>query len=110
MMKEFEDAFEAAHKKKPFSTKKGVYFTSLEAARNFLTPKRMEILHVVREKNPHSLYELAKWTRRGFSSVLRDVEMLAKHGLIKLNKPAKSPRKIVFPEVEYDAISLWIGV
>ena len=108
--KEFEEAYESARKKTPFSPKKGVYFTSLEAARNFLTPKRIELLHVIKKRNPHSLYELAKWSGRGFSSVLRDVEMLAKHGLIKLTKPAHSARKIVHPEVEYDAISLWIGV
>lgn len=109
-MKEFEEAFEAAQKKSAYTPQKGVHFTSLEAARNFLTPKRLEILHIVKKRNPHSLYELAKWTHRGFSSVLRDVEMLARHGLIKLTKPPKSPRKIVHPEVEYDAISLWIGV
>jgi len=108
--KEFEEAFEAARKGLPFRPKTGAYFTSLEAARNFLTPKRMELLHVIKKKNPHSLYELAKYTRRGFSSVLRDISLLTKHGLVKLTKTASSQRNAVYPTVDYDAINLWIGI
>lgn len=109
-MREFEAAFEAARNRLPFKRKTGVYFTSLEAARNFLTPKRLEIIHLIKEKKPHSLYELAKCLGRGFPSVLRDVEILSKHGLVTLNKERKSPRQVVHPQVSYDAINLWIGV
>ena len=107
---DFAEAWEAAHKKLPFTLRNGVFFTSLAAARNFLTPKRMELLHIIRKKNPHSLYELAKWAGRGFSSVSRDVETLRIHGLVKLSKQKRAPRNNVQPEVGYDAINLWIGI
>src|SRR5580692_6030447 len=82
--KDFREAFLAAKHRLPFKPRKGVYFTSLEAARNFLTPKRIELLHVIKEKSPKSLYELAKLAGRGFPSVVRDVNVLSRHGLIKL--------------------------
>ncbi len=34
-LKELEEAFSAAKNRLPFKPRKGVYFTSLEAARNF---------------------------------------------------------------------------
>src|SRR5689334_18265514 len=83
---DFKTAFLAAQKKLPFKPKKGTYFTSLEAARNFLTPKRLHLLHVIKNKNPKSLYELAKLAERGFSSIVRDVNVLSQHGLIQLTK------------------------
>jgi predicted transcriptional regulator len=109
-MQDFEEAFIAAKNRLPFKLKKGAYFTSLEAVRNFLTPKRIELLHVIKEKSPKSLYELAKLAGRSFPSVVRDVNVLSRHGLIRLTSRAAAPRKKVHPEVLYDAISLWIGI
>jgi len=83
-MAQFQEAFEAAHGRKPFKPKSGVYFTSLAAVRNFLTPKRLALLRLIRAKKPHSIYHLAQLTGRSFSSVLKDVDMLAKHGLVRL--------------------------
>ena len=108
-MKDFEEAFSAAQKRIPLRNKGGVFFTSLEAVRNFLTPKRLEILHEIKQKNPHSIYELAKIMHRSFRSVLRDVELLTRHGLVTLTK-SKKARKSVHPSVAYDAINLWIGI
>ena len=109
-MKDFKEAFLAGQHRKPFKLKTGTYFTSLEAARNFLTPKRIELLRVIKEKSPKSLYELAKLAGRGFPSVARDVAVLSRHGLIKLTKKTTSPRHKTHPEVHYDAINLWIGI
>jgi len=109
-LKDFEEAFLAAKNRQPFKLRKGAYFTSLEAARNFLTPKRIQLLRVIKEKSPKSLYELAKLADRGLPSVVRDVNVLSHHGLIRLTSRAASPRKKVHPEVLYDAISLWIGI
>jgi predicted transcriptional regulator len=109
-MQDFKAAFIAAQTRQPFKRKVGTYFTSLEAARNFLTPKRLELMHVIKEKNPKSLYELAKLTKRNFPSIVRDVEILERHGLIRLTKQAANPRKKVYPEVPYDKIHLSIEI
>ena len=107
---EFKEAFHAAQKRMPFKPRTGVYFTSLGAARNFLTKKRLELLHVIKERSPKSIYELAKLTHRNFPSVLKDMMILSKHGLVKLTKIMESPRRPVHMKVSYDAINLWIGI
>ncbi|MBI4218177.1 MAG: MarR family transcriptional regulator [Elusimicrobia bacterium] len=107
---DFESAFTSAENRLPFRKKTGTYFTSLESVRNFLTPKRLEILRDIKANNPHSIYELAKSLRRNFPSVLRDIEILSKHGLVKLSKSQGSRRNSVHPLVDYNAIHLWIGI
>ena len=106
----FKSAFEAAQKRLPFKSKEGVFFTSLEAARNFLTPKRLALLHSIKEEHPSSIYELAKMAHRSFPSVLRDLDILSKHGLVSLTKEKQSRRNAIQPKVSYDAINIWIGV
>lgn len=108
--RDFIEAAEAARKRLSFKPRKGVYFTSLEAARNFLTPRRLELIHLIKEKRPGSIYELAKHAGRAFPGVLKDVELLSRHGLVTLTRDAQSRRRAVHPRVGYDAISLWIGV
>lgn len=109
-LNDFEKAFEAAQKRLPVKARVGTYFTDLEAARNFLTEKRLELLRMVRGKNPQSVYQLAKLLGRSFPSVMRDIEILTKHGLLKLTKVKHSPRHAIHPSVGYDAINLWIGI
>lgn len=109
-MKDFERAFESAHKRAPFAPIKGAYFTSLEAVRNLLTTKRLALVHIIREKSPRSIYGLAKLANRSFPSVLKDVNVLSKHGLITLTKEKESPRHPVHPSVNYSAINLWISL
>ncbi len=107
---DFEAAWRAVEKKLPFKKKSGVYFTSLEAVRHFLTPRRLELLHLIKEKHPHSLYELARQAGRSFSSVFRDVDTLTRHGLVKLDKRARSSRRAVCPHVDYDTLDFKIAI
>lgn len=108
--REFKAAFEAARGRTPFKPVQGSSFSSLKAVRNFLTPKRLELLHLVKTKEPRSIYALAKLAKREFPSVLRDIDLLSRHGLVKLSRSTQSRRGPVLPEVGYDAIHVWIGV
>jgi predicted transcriptional regulator len=110
IMKEFKSAWAAARGGKSFKRQEGVYFTSLEAARNFLTPGRMELLHLIRVAKPHSIYSLAKLAKRRFPSVFKDVELLKRHGLVSLARDKHSARRAITPHVDYGAINLWISV
>lgn len=103
-------AWNAAAARRPFKPIKGVYFTSLEAARNFLTPRRIQLLGLIKKRSPRSIYELAKLAGRAFSGVHLDVSTLAKHGLLKLDRPPHSRRRAVHPTVFYDSISLTIAL
>jgi predicted transcriptional regulator len=108
--KEIIEAFEAARLRKPFKPRIGTSFSSVEAMRNFLTPKRLEILRCIREKKPTSIYSLARMTRRGFASVFRDVDILKKHGIVSVPRVKGSARRARMPKVECDAISVYIGL
>ncbi len=84
----------------------GVYFTSLEAFRRALTPKRFELLRVIRTEKPSSINQLAKLVKRNIKNVAGDVAYLTQIGLIK---PQESKRQIS-PRVDYEQIVLEIPV
>lgn len=84
--KEFIQVFKALKTGKKVKRTKGVYFASLEAVRNLLTEKRLELLHTIREKRPISIYQLAKITGRNFRNVYDDLQILKNYGLVKMNK------------------------
>ena len=69
------------------------FFTSLESVRNLLTEKRLELLHMVKIKHPHSIYQLAKLTGRNFRNVYDDVQVLKTYGLLHLSKSVKKNRR-----------------
>ncbi|MBI3121391.1 MAG: hypothetical protein HYZ03_03815, partial [candidate division NC10 bacterium] len=47
-MREFRATWKAVATGKKVTPRKGTYFTSLEAARKILTPKRLHLLRVIR--------------------------------------------------------------
>lgn len=87
----------------------GLYFEDLESMRKVLTPKRLELLHKIKESNPSSLYELAKQLNRDLKNVIQDLAYLEKLGLVKLKKTLEGRGKTV-PLVGYDKILLEITV
>jgi predicted transcriptional regulator len=84
----------------------GVYFTSFEAFRKALTPKRLELLHVIKTSKPASLHELAEVTKRDIKNVSEDVKYLEQIGLIE----KRTDRREVRPFIGYDRIALEIAI
>jgi len=91
------------------SIKKGLYFENLDAMRKALTPKRLQLLHTIKEKRPQSVYELAKFVNRDLKNVTQDLAFLERLGLVGLKK-IKDKRAKTTPSVEYDKILLEIAV
>ena len=87
----------------------GVYFENLEAFRRALTERRLEMLHVIKEKHPSSVYQLAKMLDRDIKNVNVDLEYLREIGLVEI-KRSKEKRERVIPEVNYDVIELRVAV
>ncbi|OGL43919.1 MAG: hypothetical protein A2W05_05830 [Candidatus Schekmanbacteria bacterium RBG_16_38_10] len=83
-----------------------IYFTSFEAFRKALTPKRLELLHTIRIKKPSSLHELARITKRDIKNVAEDVKYLERIGLVE----KKAENKKTTPIIRYDKIALEIAV
>lgn len=83
-----------------------VYFTSFEALRKVLTPKRLELLHIIKTKKPSSMNELARIAKRDIKNVTEDVRYLEQIGFIEKKE---TDRKII-PVVNYDKVMLEMAV
>ena len=87
-----------------------VGFTSIEAARNFLTRERLSLMRTIRARHPSSLYELAKMVKRDFKNVQEDIAILERHRLIRVSKEPRGKRKVKVPEVLFEEIALKIAI
>ncbi len=76
---------------------KGEYFESLEAVRNFLTEKRLELWRAIRDQEPKSLTDLAKLVDRDYKDVHQDVSILVEVGLVDLRKPKGAKTRALKP-------------
>ena len=88
---------------------KGVYFESIVGFRKALTPKRLELLHLIKAKHPKSLQELARMSSRDMKSIVTDIGILEGLDLIDM-KRNKEGRRETMPTVGYDKIALEIAV
>jgi predicted transcriptional regulator len=95
---------------KAVKPKNGLSFGSVEDFRSFFTPKRMELLRVIRHKNPGSIYELAKIADRDFKAVVTDIKILEKYGLIDTKKVNVKGGYKVKPIFNYDRLSVDIAM
>ena len=87
-----------------------VGFTSIEAARNFLTRERLALMRTIRTRHPGSLYELAKMVKRDFKNVQEDIRILERHGLVRISKEPRGKRKVKVPQVLFEEIALKIAI
>ncbi|HYA26976.1 MAG TPA: MarR family transcriptional regulator [Thermodesulfovibrionales bacterium] len=84
----------------------GVFFTSLEIFRKAVTPKRLELLHLIKTRNPSSINELARMANRDIKNVSDDVKYLEQIGLLEKKEIARKTK----PVINYDRIDLEIAV
>jgi predicted transcriptional regulator len=108
-LKDFRATWKAVAAGKKVTRRKGTYFTSLEAARKVLTPKRLQLLHVIRQGRPDSVSQLARLVGRDFKNVHADVQALAAYGLVALTK-TQAGRRTTVPRVPFSAIEFRIAV
>lgn len=85
-------------------------FDSYEAFRRVMTPERLKILHVIREEEPKSIYELAKLLGRDRRNVIKDLEILEMLGLVEFEEEKHGKRRSRRPIVPYDEIEVSIPV
>ena len=109
VLKDFVKTGEAIERGEKVKKEKGVYFESIEGFRKALTPKRLELLHLIKEKHPKSLQELSRLADRDMKSIITDIEILEELDLIDM-KRKKEGRRESEPKVSYDAIELLVAV
>jgi predicted transcriptional regulator len=100
------DALKKVAKNEKVKKEVGVYFSSFEAFRKALTPKRLELLHTIKTDNPKSINELARLAKRDIKNVADDVKYLEQIGLIE----KRAGEKEIQPSINYDRIALEIAI
>lgn len=83
-----------------------IYFTSFEALRRALTPRRLELLHIIKTRKPSSINELARMAKRDIKNITEDVRYLEQIGFIE----KKQTNRKVTPVVNYDKVMLEMAV
>jgi len=72
---------------------RGAYFTSFEAFRKALTPKRLELLHIIKAKKPSSINELARFAKRDVKNIADNVMYLEQIGLTQKKESRARQRR-----------------
>ncbi|MBL7148346.1 MAG: hypothetical protein ISS82_05965 [Nanoarchaeota archaeon] len=81
-------------------------FENFQIYKKVLTPKRLELLRVIKSEKPNNIKGLATVTHRDFKNVYDDVKMLETLGLLKLKKSNSG----FMPIVLYDEIDIDIKI
>jgi predicted transcriptional regulator len=84
-----------------------VWFPSTESFAKVLSAGNRALLHIIAEKAPGSLEELAQLTGRQKSNLSRTLKTMANYGLVRLDR---GPRGRISAKVVYDHIELELPV
>lgn len=109
VLNEFATTLAQAREGKQRKPHHEISFESIEALRNVLTKKRLEILSIVKHQQPKSVYELSKKLSRDLKSVNIDLSILEKNDFIELQKIDIGRQRIV-PKVNFDNIKIIMNV
>ena len=88
---------------------KGEYYESLDAVRNVLTPRRLELWHIIRDRKPASISNLAILADRDFKSVYQDVRLLVAVGIVDLRETRGKGGKRLVPRSLADTLTLEVA-
>jgi predicted transcriptional regulator len=78
--------------------------------RQLLSNEKARLLHVIKSKQPQSIYELAKLLGRDFKSVRQDIKILESFGFIELVSSNKNNRERLRPVVDADEIIITVTI
>jgi predicted transcriptional regulator len=107
----FRETFKDVEAGRRVKRREGVYFTSIEAARNLLTPNRLALLRAVRSGRPGSIYELSRMVNRDLKNVQDDLRILETYGLIRMADATRTgKRRVRVPQSLFDEIELKIAI
>lgn len=110
-LEDFRKTFKDVEAGRRVARRGGIYFTSIEAARNLLTPNRLALLRAIRSRRPGSMYELAKIVGRDLKNVQDDLRLLETYGLIRMADATRSgKRRVRVPHAVFDQIELKIAI
>lgn len=108
-LKDFAQALSRTRKGETIACHEGVSFQSITALRTVLTEKRLELLHLIKEHRPESVYALAKIAHRDLKSVNTDLETLKELGFVSVEESDEGRHK-VRPMIDFDTVQVEIAI
>jgi predicted transcriptional regulator len=78
--------------------------------RKLLSNEKARLLHVIKTKQPSSIYELSKLLGRDFKAVRQDIRLLEQFGLVELVSSNKNNRERLRPVVDIDTINITLNL
>jgi len=80
---------QAAHRAHRGAASEHVYFLDMDTLLHTLTNRRMELLHILRQRGPATVRGLSQWLKRDYKNVHVDVRALKNAGLIETDEDGK---------------------
>jgi DNA-binding MarR family transcriptional regulator len=77
---------------------------------SLLSNEKARLMHIIKTKNPKSIYELAKLTGRDFKSVSGDVKILEKFGFVDMMSERTGKRERLRPVLVVDTMNIKIRI
>jgi len=90
--------------------KKDYNVKDLSLVRQLLSNEKARLLHVIKMKQPNSLYALAKFLERDFKTVREDILLLRKFGFIDLIEEKSGKRRTHKPVLTANSINIIIRI
>ncbi len=90
--------------------KQDINYNEIAAIRQLLSNEKAKLLHIIKTKQPASIYELAKLLGRDFKAVRHDIKLLEQFGFIELISSNKKGRERLRPIVDMDRLVLNIDI
>lgn len=90
--------------------KKDYDFSGITDLRKMLSNEKARILHVIKNKEPESIYTLARLLKRDFKSVRDDIRLLERFGFIEMRAEYKGKRRRLRPRVLVDKLNISINI
>lgn len=103
-----EGAFTALFKR--FRTEKGKEKSDIALLRSALSNEKARLMHVLKIKQPNSIYETAKLLGRNFKAVRQDIALLEKLGFVEMIPVHKGKRQKLKPILVIDSLEIKINI
>lgn len=93
-----------------FSLFRSKKYPGVATVRQLLSNEKAKLLHIIKTKQPESIYKLAKLLGRDFKAVRHDIRILEQFGFIELISSHKQGRERLKPIVDADQVIITINL
>ncbi len=87
-----------------------IYFSDFEEMNKVLNSRRIELLNVIKEKQPESIYELAQILKMDQGNVTKDINLLEEYGFINIQRTKHGERSKSQPIFDNNNIEMVIKI